>query len=270
MSDSCFIPTDNIKKESSPLVPISKGEEQCAPLHTWGAGVRSLYIIHYIINGTGIFWCGTKKYNVTKGQIFLIAPNTIVKYQAGSENPWHYIWVCFYGSEAKYILSKAGIDAKNPVATVKNPLDTLNILRSMPNERNSNLKNNLQFSARLYDFLSSLIPDKTEKESCKNAYLTTATEYISNHFFEEITVDSVASHTGISRKYLFAIFKELLGISPKDYITNYRIERAKDFIRNSTLSIGSIAYSVGYNDPLAFSKMFRQKTGMSPTEYRNR
>ena len=66
----------------------------------------------------------------------------------------------------------------------------------------------------------------------------------------------------------FTIFKRMLDLSPKDYIVYYRMERAKEFLQDARLPVGSIAYSVGYRDPLTFSKMFKLKTGLSPTEYR--
>ena len=266
--DGCYIPHETFKNKSEAIKPISSSEEMCVPNHSWGAGVRSLYIIHYIVDGCGTFWCGTKKYHLEKGQIFVIFPSTIVKYQADSENPWHYIWVTFTGNESKEILSQMGLNIHNPTATVKNPNLTLEALRRMPRERSSELSENLNFSARLYEFLSTLAP--TETEDAENPYLSGAKRYIKAHYFEDITVESVASHIGISRKYLFALFKEGLSVSPKDYIIDYRIKRAEEFLLDKNLSIGNVAYSVGYHDPLTFSKSFKLKTGLSPTEYREK
>ena len=106
-------------------------------------------------------------------------------------------------------------------------------------------------------------------EKSENVYLIAAKRYIKARYYKDITVDRVAAHVGISRKYLFAIFKKFLGISPKDYMIDYRMKRAAEFLKDKSISIGSIAYSVGYHDPLTFSKMFKQKMGLSPTQYRN-
>ena len=122
----------------------------------------------------------------------------------------------------------------------------------------------------LYEFLSLIVQNSEQEQKSENIYLTTATRYIKAHYVEEISVDSVAAYIGISRKYLFAIFKSSLGISPKDYIIDYRMKKAKEFLKTPDLSVGSIAYSVGYKDPLAFSKMFKLKTGFSPSEYRQK
>ncbi|MBQ9117498.1 MAG: AraC family transcriptional regulator [Clostridia bacterium] len=258
------------KINSTAITPISSGEERCAPGHYWGAGARSCYLIHYIISGKGVFYCGTNKHHVQKGQIFVIYPGTIVKYQADDTAPWHYTWVCFHGDRVGEILSQLGISLQNPVMTVENGSAALELLRSMPTERGAELKNELIFSSRLHEFLAVLLEGREISRDRENVYFSDATRYIKAHYYESITVDSVAMHTGISRKYLFAIFKKALGISPKEYITEYRIKKAKEFLANESLSIGNVAYSVGYVDPLNFSKIFKLKTGYSPSEYRLR
>ncbi len=250
------------------LLPISHGEEKCVPNHFWGAGVRENYLIHYVLSGKGVFYCGTEKHVVTGGQAFVIFPGTVVKYVADGTDPWHYTWVSFRGDEVKEIFRTAGITLAHPVAVPKKPDTVLSLLRDMPAERSADVESNLRFAARLYEFLSLLIPSGQEVNGGENAYFTTASRYIKAHYAEQITVDQVAAHVGISRKYLFAIFKRQLGLSPKEYVTGYRIERAKEFLRDRALSVGNIAYSVGYTDPLNFSKIFKQKTGLSPSEYR--
>jgi len=266
--DPCSIGAEYIKTDNYALTPVCSGEEKCAPGHYWGAGVRSMYMIHYIISGEGTFYCGPNKFTVRAGQIFVIFPGTIIKYQAAAKNPWHYTWIGFYGEETKDIFSQVGISLQNPVFTLKNGTAALALFRGMPAERSAELKQNLTFKANLYAFMSILAEHAAPNTNSENVYLSTAVKYIKAHYNEDITVDHLASHIGIGRKYLFAIFKRSLNLSPKDYIICYRMERAKDFLLDAQLPIASIAYSVGYRDALAFSKMFKLKTGFSPTEYR--
>ena len=256
------------KKERSSLYPIDSGEERCAPLHAWGQGIRQHYLIHYVISGKGKFYCGAKEYEIRKGQIFVVFPWTVIKYQADALDPWHYVWVDFSGEEARDILTQMGISVESPVFSIKNGAAVLEVVRNMPRERSSDTCVNLDFSAKLYEFMSLLLQNIKQIERGGNSYLTSAKRFIRSHYFDDITVDEVASHVGISRKYLFAIFKSNLGISPKDYIIDYRMRKAVEFLNDESLSIGNIAYSVGYKDPLAFSKMFKMKMGVSPTEYR--
>ena len=268
MVNACAVEMEQTKKDRYALSPQFSGEEKCAAGHCWGAGVRATYVIHYVISGEGIFYCGPNKYTVHAGQIFVIFPGTVVKYQADREEPWHYAWIGFYGDEAKEILSQVGISVQNPVITLKNGAAALALLRDMPTERSAELKRNLTFKANLYAFMSLLMENANQNINSENVYLSTAVKYIKAHYSEDITVDQVASHVGIGRKYLFAIFKRTMHLSPKDYIIYYRMERAKEFLQDALLPIGSVAYSVGYRDQLTFSKIFKLKTGFSPTEYR--
>ena len=268
MVDVCSIGTEYAKKDSYALTPVCSGEERCAAGHSWGAGVRAIYMIHYVISGEGTFCCGPNKFALQPGQMFVIYPGTIIKYQADAKNPWHYAWVGFYGDEAKEIFSEVGISVQKPIFSMKNGSEALALLRSMPAEREAELKQNLMFTANLYAFMSLLTENASANKHSENAYLTTAVKYIKAHYNEDITVGNLASQIGIGRKYLFAIFKRALNLSPKEYVICYRIERAKVFLQDEQLSVGNIAYSVGYRDALAFSKIFKARTGLSPTEYR--
>jgi len=265
----CGDPIEIPRRVSDPLTPISSGEEKCVPGHFWGPGVRSNFLIHYVISGTGVFYCGTEKHIVGPGQIFVIFPGTIVKYQADGKNPWQYAWINFYGEEIREVFDWLGITLARPVYTLENGVEFLEILRGMPREKTADLWNNLRFSAALYELISLLVENRCDMGVGENRYLTIATRYIKAHYYEEITVEQVAWHTGISRKYLFIIFKKRLGISPKEYIIDYKIKRAKGFLLDRSLPISHVAYSVGYKDQLNFSKIFKQKTGFSPSEYRD-
>ena len=63
------------------------------------------------------------------------------------------------------------------------------------------------------------------------------------------------------------MFIKHLGLSPNDYLTQYRINRACSLLRNSKLTISNIANSVGYDDPLYFSRVFKKVKGVSPSIY---
>ncbi len=99
-------------------------------------------------------------------------------------------------------------------------------------------------------------------------HLTKALVFISNHFSESITVEDVAKHVGVSRKYLYAIFKDLICQSPRQYMLEFRMNEACRMFNNSRLSVNEVARGVGYADQFQFSKMFRKATGMPPSQYR--
>lgn len=100
-------------------------------------------------------------------------------------------------------------------------------------------------------------------------YLEFAVNYIESNISEPITINELAGLIGISQTYLYTIFNNRFNISPKQYILSAKLSRAKKMLVDTNMSITEIASSVGYDDSLAFSKVFSSKEKMSPQKYRN-
>ncbi len=83
------------------------------------------------------------------------------------------------------------------------------------------------------------------------------------------TVKYLAEKVHLSPSYLSDLLKKETGMNAQDHIHYYLIEAAKNIILNSNDSISEIAYSLGFEYPQYFSKLFKQKTGQTPIEYRN-
>ena len=92
--------------------------------------------------------------------------------------------------------------------------------------------------------------------------------YLRENYSEQIDFASVAEAHAISAPYLSRLFHEYAGISPSQYLTGYRMEQAKKLLRDSRLTIGEIAARVGYPDPFHFSKVFKNKVGVCPSQFR--
>ena len=270
MKNFCEIEASDIPKlkKGNELMPLSTGEQHCMPKHTWGAGIRPYFVVHYVISGKGTFYCGTNKFSLGAGDMFFVFPHTIVKYQADKDDPWHYAWVNFSGDAAYELLSSVGITLLNPVIRFSDPARLLSLMRAMPRERSDSPAENLHFTSMLYEFMSLILKNCSDNECGATTYFSQAVRFIKNHFGDNFTVDDLALYVGINRKYLHTIFKNACGKSPKEYIIDYRMKKACEFLGQEELSVGNIAYSVGYSDPLMFSKMFKLKMGISPTEYR--
>lgn len=91
--------------------------------------------------------------------------------------------------------------------------------------------------------------------------------YIQGNYCDPISVDDIAGYANISRSHLYRIFMKKVGISPNEYLSAYRINKACGLLRNSNLKINEIASSVGYNDQLYFSRVFKKLKGVSPSRY---
>ena len=84
------------------------GYEACDPLHGFGPAVRPNYIIHYILEGRGIYRVGDTTWNLAEGEGFLIEPGTLTFYQADAKEPWTYLsWMFPEGGKALKKIRKA-------------------------------------------------------------------------------------------------------------------------------------------------------------------
>ncbi len=98
--------------------------------------------------------------------------------------------------------------------------------------------------------------------------IETAKEYIRNNFSKDISLDDVSRVVNISPYYFSKIFKEDTGENFVEYVTNIRIEHAKELLETTEYSMKEICSMVGYSDPNYFSRSFKKHVGVTPTEFK--
>ena len=91
-----------------------------------------------------------------------------------------------------------------------------------------------------------------------------------NHYAENITVEDIANHCGLTRSYFGKIFKESYDFSPQEFLLRMRMTKATNLLLRSDMSIGEISAAVGYPDQLHFSKVFKNVFGISPRQWREK
>lgn len=96
-----------------------------------------------------------------------------------------------------------------------------------------------------------------------------AIEYINAHLHEAVAITDVSAYCGLSHIQLTNRFTRVVGTSPIKYLTNVRIQKARNLLCGSTLSVAQIAAMCGYENQFYFSKRFRMLMGLSPQQYRN-
>lgn len=95
-----------------------------------------------------------------------------------------------------------------------------------------------------------------------------AKQYIHNHYQEQITLEEVSEHVGLTTAYFSVLFKKETEIGFAKYLMNERIEGAKDLLRETNMSVGDICRKVGYNDLKHFTRLFEKNVGVKPGVYR--
>lgn len=251
---------------SLPLVIKNVGYQHCTPGYRWGPGMRDHYLIHYVVSGHGVYTVCGKTYRVCPNQVFLAVPNTVVSYTADEGEPWEYYWLGFSGPDAAALAAQAGADVC-PVMSIDFGSKFQHYITAIYEARGQAAWNRTQMLGYAYLLLGKLIEGKTETPSASDM-VERAAEFVENNYADQITVDDIAASVNASRSWLYRSFVSRFGKSPNAYLRDKRIDYAKYLLTNTRLRVTEIACSVGYLDPLYFSKVFSRTTGRSPTEYR--
>lgn len=119
-----------------------------------------------------------------------------------------------------------------------------------------------EVSLKLADVISN------QKVAAPSKMIQAALDYINRHFSENISLQEVADNINISKNYLCDIFKKEIGITFINYVTNLRIEKAKEFLANTDMKMYEVSNAVGYNDYAYFSQIFKKHTGTTLSAYR--
>lgn len=248
------------------------GYAKCSPLHSFGPAVRPNYILHYIVEGKGKFLVNGEEYNLQKGQGFLIEPEVQTFYQADEEVPWTYLWIGFGGKKAEDYLRDLGLNKKQLIFQCGCGEELKQIVYSMLKHRKYTAANEYFLEGLLYTFFGTLKENMeiagNAGEKDGNLYVRKAVEFIQNNYADPVRVKDIADYVGVNRSYLYTLFQDNLQLSPKEYLTNFRLTRAAELLQLTDLSVETVAMSCGYQDALGFSKIFKAKMGITPSAYR--
>ena len=248
------------------------GCSKTEPLHSFGPALKPHYLIHYILNGKGILRIGGKEYRLEEGYGFLITPDELAFYQADEKDPWTYVWIGFTGTKAAEYMESIGLSVASPVFRSTQSDELYRIVHDMMEHNTFGITDDLRRNGLLHMFLS-VISESAELSARSdndraNQYVRKAVEFIQANYCNPIKVTDVADYVCINRSYLYTLFHNSIQMSPQQFLTSCRITKAMELLKVTQLSVEGIAISCGYQDPLVFTKAFRQMKGISPSAYR--
>ncbi len=120
---------------------------------------------------------------------------------------------------------------------------------------------------RLEDGLCGFLPDYKSRH--KNYLVENTKKYILEHLHERIVLQDIADNFGVSPNYLSQLFKRFEQIGISEYITNLKIRKAKELLKDGSLKIYEVADRLGFESAFYFSKVFKKMTGVAPKDFRN-
>ena len=133
--------------------------------------------------------------------------------------------------------------------------------------------NELFRTSELIRFFGCIMEGKGTEQSdahiySRETYANVALRYLNDNYMHKIRISELADFIGVERSYLSRVFYGEYHQSPSQYLLRLRMEKAEELLKTTPMSVSEIAAGIGYDDARAFTKVFRQNYGMSPSEYR--
>ena len=207
----------------------------------------------------------------------MLFPNQINTYIADQDLPWEYTWVEFDGLRAKEIVSTAGLSPDHPVyhagsKDLRNEM--MNDMLYIARHPGSSSESPFHMIGHLYLFLdyfmrSAATVRMNQSGKIRDFYIKEALSYIEQNFQNNITIEDIAAFCGLNRSYFGKIFHDTIGKSPQEFLISYRMTKAAELLKLTSLSIADIGNAVGYPNQLHFSRAFKNVYGTSPRSWRN-
>ena len=203
----------------------------------------------------------------------LFRPKEFQKYEYYGADKTEVYWVHFTGSDVKNILRKYGFPDDRRVFPVGTSLEYERVFKRIISELQRCQDDYEEMLVLLLRHLLIIFHRESGKEHTpKNEYLShemeAAVSYFNENYNRDINIEEYAGSRGMSVSWFIRSFKHYMGMTPMQYITSIRINKAKELLKNTNYSIQEISALAGYENPLYFSRIFRKQTGMSPSRYR--
>ena len=230
------------------------------------------YQVHYFTEGKGILENSYGKFKISPGTIMITYPGVWHRFRPLKTTGWVENYIGFEGEMAERIFSSSWFSREKPILGCdmrEELIDSYYKIFHLVQEE----KPNFQFvaSGMIIKLLGYIVSFQTQCDF-HGKHIQTVIEDVRFSLRENVESDvnfeQIASDNNVGYSYFRKMFKKYTGVSPKQYHLQLKIMRAKELLVNSNYTIKEIAYKVGFESIYYFSRIFKEKTGMVPSDLR--
>ncbi len=228
--------------------------------------------LYYIVGGEGTIQIGDKKIYPKQGDFIYIPQGCTLSYHTSKNNPLTKYWCNFTVNLGSTPLSDyMHIPFHTPVGD--DPWLVTQFERLLSYIHSKEIFAPMMAQALLLELFYNYI-DRFELHEIMLETTETTTNlndvliFMDSNLHRKITLDDLAQIINIHPNYMIHLFKSKFGISPIEYLNILRINRAKDYLTHTAMSISEVADKCGFSNQYYFSQVFKKYTEMAPTDYR--
>ena len=268
---------DNIPVEYEPIVPSFEIKEILAYYYqirnnsyVFQGEKHNYWELTFIDNGELLTNVDGENYKLKEMDLILYAPGQFHTQTSGDSQACSYLTIMFeMDIPDSYLISNRVYHAHRDIHNALN-----NFIKMSSNDMLYNNELMLCYLKILlvrilqYDFLnSSPIASTPTQQRFESELLNEIIMYINDMIYEQLTIEDICTKFSISRSSLQTLFKNNVGVAPKQYISDIKLKKSKLLIKENTHTISEVSRMLGFNSIHYFSRKFKQQYGITPTDY---
>ncbi|MDF2791375.1 MAG: transcriptional regulator [Neobacillus sp.] len=267
---------DVLPNDVANIYSLGREEKMPGAVYDWDGLKRKdvgTYVFQYTLSGSGRLEIPDKSYTMKAGEAFIVEiPSDHRYYFPKDSDGWEFMFITLVGREAadcwRFMTEQNGPVLKVPPDSKLIQL----LLKIYQDTYDQKITDTYYASAKAYEFIMECYRFIRNIEKTTNGFslqITKALSFIQTHYHEPITLDEIAAVSGFSRYYFIKQFQHQLNMTPVQYLTKIRIQKAAELLRSTSSSVTDIAAQVGYANANYFNKVFRKAVSESAGTFRN-
>nr|WKN34836.1 AraC family transcriptional regulator [Tunicatimonas sp. TK19036] len=241
----------------------------------WNNG-RALdeYQLNYITEGFGYLETSQGLFKIKPGMVMIIHPGVKHRYRPDKKTGWVENYIGFKGNLAPHFLNLAFRDIPSPVLSCGNRVEIIDVYQKIFDLTQIQKPAYQQVASGMILKLVGLLLSIQKQSGIEGKdiedLITTARAYMWENVDKTADLQAFAKSKNFSYSSFRKLFKQYTGIAPYQYFLDLKIVRAKELIASTDKSVKEMAYELGFDSIHYFSRLFKKKTGVSPSEFRRR
>jgi len=225
----------------------------------------------YITEGEGIFLCDGRTYQVKPGCVMMVLPGLKHIYKPIFETGWQEYWVGFKGTYFSQLMEEGRFSVEHVFFETGLHDSILSFFSQIFDEvRSQRPLYQLKTCALILSLVAEVLTRERRKEQ-PNYYekiVAKAKYLMESNVYKAINLPGISDQLGISTSRLNEIFKTYTSMTPYQYYIHIKIHKAESLLEEEDIPVKEAAFRMGFDDQYYFSRLFKNKTGISPSDWR--